>query len=140
MKKINLFLDDIRFPCDVSHYVSNPDLKKFYCETEFDIVRSYNEFRDYIIDNGVPDLISFDHDLADEHYHPSMYSGPEVYNKNYDSFREKTGYDCAKFLIEYCMDHGVDLPHYLVHSMNPSGKLNIESILDNFSKFQNKVR
>jgi hypothetical protein len=132
MKKINLFLDDIRVPCDVSHYVQNPAIKRFYCEEEFEIVRSYKEFRDYIIDNGVPDLISFDHDLADEHYHPSMYSGPEVYNKNYETFQEKTGYDCAKFLVEYCMDYEVDLPTCLVHSMNPTGKVNIESLLNNF--------
>jgi hypothetical protein len=135
MKKINLFLDDIRIPSDVSLYVSNPNLKKFYSESEFDIVRSYKEFVDYIIDNGVPDLISFDHDLADEHYDPSMYLGPEVYNKNYDSFKEKTGLDCAKFLIEYCMDNEVELPEYLVHSMNPTGARNILSILDNYSKF-----
>lgn len=134
MKKINLFLDDIRVPSDVSHYVINPNLKKFYSESEFDIVRSYNEFVEYIVDNGVPDLISFDHDLADEHYHPSMYSGSDQYNKNYDQFKEKTGFDCAKFLIEYCMDNEVELPEYLVHSMNPVGSQNIRSLLDNYSK------
>lgn len=134
MKKINLFLDDIRIPCDVSHYIGNPTLKRFYCEAEFDIVRSYDEFCTYIIENGVPDLISFDHDLANEHYDPSMYSGSEVYNKNYETFQEKTGYDCAKFLVNYCIDYGVDLPEYIVHSMNPAGRENIKSLLDNFSK------
>jgi hypothetical protein len=138
MKMVNLFLDDIRMPCDVAGYISNVLLKGFYCNTEFVIVRNYDEFVEFILKSGVPDFISFDHDLADEHYSPEMYSGPEVYNKNYEIFKEKTGFDCAKFLVEYCMDNDTTLPRFLVHSMNPTGKVNIESYLSNYVKFQNK--
>jgi hypothetical protein len=138
MKMVNLFLDDIRMPCDVSGYITNVFLKGFYCYTDFIIVRNYDEFKEHIEKNGVPDFISFDHDLADEHYSPDMYRGPEIYNKNYDVFKERTGLDCAKFLVEYCMDNKITLPRFLVHSMNPTGKLNIESYLSNFEKFQNK--
>jgi hypothetical protein len=40
---------------------------------------------------------------------------------------EKTGYDCAKWLVEYCVEHGLKFPEYVVHSMNPVGKENILS-------------
>ena len=60
-------------------------------------------------------MISFDHDLADEHY----------LKQNSQEFVEKIGYDCAKWLVEYCMDHYLDLPKFYCHSMNPVGKENI---------------
>lgn len=69
-------------------------------------------------------MISFDHDLADEHY----------WKQNTGEFVEKTGYDCVKWLIEYCMDNDVDLPKFYCHSMNPVGKENIERLLKNFKK------
>jgi hypothetical protein len=49
-------------------------------------------------------------------------------------FEEKTGYDCAKWLVDYCIDNQANLPDYLVHSANPIGKKNIESYLENFKK------
>ena len=66
-------------------------------------------------------MISFDHDLADL----QQYSQESV---------EKTGYDCAKWLIEYCLDHSLNIPKFYCHSMNPVGKENIESLLKNFKK------
>ena len=44
---VKLFLDDIRKPPDVDWF----------------IVRNYNQFIDWIDKNGLPDIISFDHDL-----------------------------------------------------------------------------
>ena len=82
-----------------------------------------------------PAKISFDHDLADEHYHPTM-TDPAKYEEIAADFKEKTGMDCAKWLIDFCMDNGLKLPEYVVHSMNPSGARNIHSILYNFTKFQ----
>jgi|SRR5690606_1584635 hypothetical protein len=77
-------------------------------------VRSYSEFVTFIEQNGLPDFISFDHDLGEE----------------------KTGYDCAKMLVEYCLDRQITLPDFAVHSQNPVGKQNIESLLGNFRKQQ----
>lgn len=48
---------------------------------------------------------------------------------------EKTGLDCAKWLVNYCMDKDLNLPAYEVHSMNPAGGKNILSLLQNFEKF-----
>jgi len=65
MKK--LFLDDIRIPKDAIGLVPS-NLNQFYFENDWVIVRSFLEFCNYIQKFGLPDFISFDHDLADEHY------------------------------------------------------------------------
>lgn len=93
----NLYLDDLR---------PIPD--------GFVGVRSYVEFVNYISQNGLPDFISFDHDLG----------------------LEESGFDCAKWLVNYCLDTDYRLPQFDVHSQNPVGKENILSLLNNFN---NKV-
>lgn len=133
MKTYKLFLDDFRFPVDCGKYMPNP---AFYYKNEWEIVRNYDEFVKHITENGLPEVISFDHDLAESHYNSDMYEGQEAYNKHYEEFEEKTGYHCAKWLVDYCMDKDVDLPDYVVHSMNPAGGKNIQSYLDNYKKFR----
>ena len=137
MKNNKLFLDDIRIPKDAINLVPTK-FNKFYWENDWDIVRNYDEFIQYIEVNGVPGFVSFDHDLADFHYDFK----PEDYeNMPKDEMimkfgsMEKTGLDCAKFLVEYCADENVPLPDYLVHSANPAGKENIEK----FHEVSNKV-
>lgn len=114
-----LFLDDIRTPESTYSYIKNPIYKEKWI-----IVRSYNEFVSYITENGIPSLISFDHDLAD------MITD--------DVMTEKTGYHCAKWLIEYCIDNKINPPDYLVHSMNTAGASNIKYLIENYKKFLNK--
>lgn len=93
--RVYLYLDDLRLtPAD------------------FQRVYDYNEFCNFIVKNGVPDLISFDHDLGEG----------------------KTGYDCAKFLVEYCLDHRIEKINFRVHSQNPVGKENIEHLLNNYNR------
>ena len=124
----NLFLDDVRNPSDCVNYMYTP----IYTSVDWIIVRTYDEFVKTIIENGLPEIISFDHDLADEHYSPEMYTEAH-YNDLYDEFKEKTGYDCAKWLVNYCMDNNVKLPEtILVHSMNPVGRNNIKSYFKSY--------
>lgn len=118
-----LFLDDIRYPIEVYHYTK----RDIFLRSDWHIVRNYKQFINRILENGLPDMISFDHDLADEHY----------LQQDSQQFVEKTGYDCAKWLVEYCMDNGTDLPQFYSHSTNPVGKENIESLLRNFKKIVN---
>jgi hypothetical protein len=127
---MNLFLDDIRVPLDAWNYTK----QTMFLKEEWEIVRNYLDFTECIEKHGLPTLISFDHDLADNHYDISI-----DYTKYYDSerdFEEYTGYDCAKWLINYCMDNNKPLPKFYVHSMNPVGKENIEQLLNNFIKWQ----
>ncbi len=92
-----LYLDDIRSPKSDG----------------WTIVRDYDEFVKFIEKNGLPDEISFDHDLGEN---------------------TKTGYDCAKWLCEYCWMNGIPIPPYNVHSANPVGRDNIIGILQSFEK------
>lgn len=120
MIKRLLFLDDIRYPIEAYQYTK----QDVFLRNDWHIVRKYEQFVNWILEKGLPEMISFDHDLADEYY---LKLDPQ-------KCVEKTGYDCAKWLIEYCMDNNIDLPKFYCHSMNPVGKENIESLLKNFKK------
>lgn len=126
----NLFLDDYRMPKDAFAYTHIP----IYLNVEWIVVRNYNAFISLIEGKGIPEIISFDHDLANEHYDPELH-GSETYNQLYDLFDEKTGYHCAQWLINYCIDNQKDIPaEVMIHSMNPAGSMNIKSLFDTYHK------
>jgi hypothetical protein len=102
-----LYLDDMRVPTIVG----------------ITLVRNYDEFIRYINHNGIPDLISFDHDLAAEHY-PTGENGPED-NIDYSSYKERTGLDCTRYIVQ----NELPLNYWAVHSFNVRGKMNIEAEL-----------
>ena len=130
MKKKALFLDDFRMPLDVLHYTKDESLHVLYIEENWDIVRNYEEFKNHIKNKGIPDLISFDHDLAHEHYSPLMYANARAYNALYKTFNEKTGYHAAKWLKSYLKRKGLEMPEIYCHSQNPIGKKNILKIFN----------
>jgi len=123
---MNLFLDDIRVPHDVSYYLKNhKDLK-------WVIVKSYDEFVKYITDNGMPRLISFDHDLSFEHY--------TVYDDDVKvEFKEKTGYDALKWVCNYTLENGLKLPKMKFHTANYVGLKNMITYLENFIKHNPEI-
>ena len=124
----NLFLDDVRNP--------NSFLKDI---RTWVVVKDYVQFVNTIKEKGLPKFISFDHDLSFEHY--PLSEGREALSMPteipYDKYKYKTGYDCARWIIEYCENNKVSLPDYQVHSMNPIGKQNIIATLENFKKHKN---
>jgi len=131
---MNLFLDDIRNPLDCG-YTMNP----IYKDLEWSIVRSYEEFVAFIEENGLPELISFDHYLADSHYIPKKYWYDYDASNAYQeciTHKEKNGNECAKWLVDYCLNNGLPLPSYLCHSMNPVGKYNILNTLEKYYKYK----
>lgn len=118
-----LFLDDIREPDEVFGYTNI----QLYL-TGWKIVRNYDQFIKCILENGIPSAISFDHDLGHEHYKIQS-------NIEYNQFKEKTGFHCAKWVIEYCIDRKLELPEtILIHSWNKSGAANIKSLFDTYNK------
>lgn len=122
--KYNLFLDDQRLPHDVT-WVNIPK------DQHYTVVRSYKEFVDLITLRGVPQFVCLDHDLADCHY------GHGLNNDDipYDMYgKEKTGYHCAMWLVNYCIERNIKHPPYIVHSLNPVGKKNIESYIESYNK------
>lgn len=119
----NLYLDDVRVPSD--SYIGK------HAEG-WTIVRSYEQFVDAITKNGLPYIVSFDHDLADEHVADFILNVRHEGKIDYDKYREKTGLSCAKWLVEYCMDKKLPLPGFAVHSANPIGAENIRSYLESY--------
>lgn len=122
MKKYYLFLDDIRMPEDVT-WVRLP-------EVEWTIIRNYSEFRNIILNLGIPEFVAYDHDLADTHYGDGLH-GDKI---DYTKYKEKTGYDCCQFLLNQCNNKGIKHPPYVVHSMNPVGAANIRIIIERYNR------
>lgn len=121
----NLFLDDFRRPEDAFNHMHLP----IYNLEDWVTVRNYYAFILVIEGKGIPDVVSFDHDLNDFDYENPNNFDYEIEN------REKTGYHCAKWLIDYCLDNEKELPkRIIVHSMNPYGSLNIKSLFESFYK------
>lgn len=107
-----IFLDDIRVPTDIYSDTNND---------EWLIIRNLTDFKNKVESDGVPDYISFDHDLSDI---------------NSETNEENTGLTCAKFLVDFCMNNNIKLLDFYVHSANPCGKDNINGLLNNFKKYQ----
>lgn len=124
-----LLLDDVRSSTVIWGMIPVVFHEEFKNKYDFILVRNYDEFVRCISKLGIPTFISFDHDLAIEHY-PTR-DNNEV---NYNKYTEKTGYDCAKYVIAYCRKYNLKFPPYYVHSMNPVGKDNIEQIIKKYNK------
>jgi hypothetical protein len=136
-RTVFLFLDDIRMPVDAFSYTN----KKMFIQEDWVIVRDYNQFVQHIELNGLPKMIAFDHDLADSHYTPEElwtdYEKSKAWQEQ-QVHKEKTGLECAKWLVEYCIDNDEELPDFFCHSQNPVGKDNIYWLLNNFKGHQKK--
>ena len=121
MKKLYIYLDDVRTP-----------IEKIWI-----VVRNYEEFVKIITDEGLDSIsvISLDHDLGESAMN-EFFSNVYINGKlDYNNITEKTGLDCAKFLIELSMDSGIKLPQIYVHSANPVGSANIIELVNNFLHF-----
>lgn len=95
-----MYVDDIRNP-----------------KGKFDvIVRSSEEAIEYIVRNGCPSFISFDHDLGGD----------------------DTSMNVVRFIVDLDLDSDDGfIPYnfnYFVHSANPVGKANIEGYLNSYLK------
>ena len=100
----SLFLDDERFP-------KTP--------RKWNIVRSVEEAKEYVLKNGCPSYISFDNDLQ----------------------QKLEGIDFAHWLVEHDMDHeGCFIPkdfEFNVHSANVPASARIQSLLSPASNLKN---
>lgn len=123
-----LFLDDVRQPDNVTWAQFPRDEMTF-------IVRNYKSFVKTVMLNRVPMFVCFDHDLAEEHYAVQAIENDMVKTDQVPDYgSEKTGYDCAKWLVDYCAENKVKFPKYVVHSLNPAGKDRIIGYIENAKK------
>ena len=125
LKKL-IWLDDIRSPFTNPEWLIFSPIDRPY---EVIWVKNYNEFVNWITDNGLPDGICFDHDL-------SLVQIECGIALNILPEDEKTGYDCANWLVNYCIDHDhLPIPKFSCQSANPPGKERILALLNNYSVF-----
>jgi hypothetical protein len=123
MSKLKLYLDDVRVPKDNSWI----------------LVKDYGEFVSTILKHGLEsfDTISLDHDLGETamaEYFNNVYPNYEL---NYDNIKEKTGLDCAKWLVNHYLEkpkENFTFPLVYTHSANPIGSANIMGYINNFLK------
>lgn len=115
MKKI--YLDDVRTPVD----------------KDWTIVRNFDEFVSTVMYIGLDniELISLDHDLGDTamaEWHRNVYHN---YTLDYNNITEKTGMDCAKWLVDQWLE-GAPVVDVVVHSANAIGSANIMGYINNY--------
>lgn len=116
--KIWLYLDDVRIPT----------------EGDWEVVRNYDEFIAHIKKNGLDsyEVISLDHDLGEGAMQEYYTNVKPNYELNYDRIPEKTGMDCARYLVAEAMNTKIPLPTIYVHSANPIGSANIIGYVNNY--------
>jgi hypothetical protein len=117
-KKIWLYLDDVRIPT----------------EGEWEVVRNYDEFIAHIKMNGLEkyEVISLDHDLGEGAMVEYYTNVKPNYELDYTRIPEKTGMDCARYLVAEAMDKKIPLPTIYVHSANPIGAANMIGYVNNY--------
>jgi hypothetical protein len=114
--KNKIYLDDIRTPID----------------NDWIVVRSYDEFVDKVSEIGLEniEIISLDHDLGDTAM-AEWYRNAPNHILDYSNISEKTGMDCAKWLVNQWMD-GKPVVEVVVHSANAIGSGNIMGLINNY--------
>lgn len=125
MDKKRIYLDDVRTPLGPTH--------ELMLDVEWTVVRSYDEFVSTVMYIGLDniELISLDHDLGDsamKEWHTNVANN---YILNYDNITEKTGYDCAKWLVQQWMA-GESVVKVYTHSANAIGSANIMGYINNY--------
>jgi hypothetical protein len=131
---MNIYLDDVRTPTNTE---------------DWNVVRNYDEFVALIKLNGIDSLgiVSLDHDLGDTAMQEYFNNVSPHYVLDYGNIKEKTGLDCAKWLVDEYYDKNPErlrIPHddkkglpfkfpvVYVHSANPIGSANIMGYVNNF--------
>jgi hypothetical protein len=78
------------------------------------------------------EVISLDHDLGDTAMQEYYNNVRDNYTIDYKNITEKTGMDCAKWLVAESMTKKIPLPQIYVHSANPIGSANMMGYINNY--------
>jgi len=121
---MNIYLDDVRTPSP------NPTTHDI---VDWVVVRNYDDFVSTITRVGLKNIgiISLDHDLGDSAMHEWHTNVYNKYTLDYNNITEKTGMDCAKWLVEQWMS-GEPVVRVMVHSANAIGASNIMGYINNY--------
>jgi hypothetical protein len=118
--KMWLYLDDVRIPKD----------------NQWEVVTNYDEFVAHINLHGLEnyECISLDHDLGEEamqEYYRNVATNGYL---EYNNITEKTGLDCARYIVNLSMSKKITLPKVYCHSANPIGAQNIMHHINSYLK------
>jgi hypothetical protein len=111
MKTKVIWIDDFREPYNFLY-------DEGYKAKEIKVCKNYSQFVEAIEKEGLPELICYDHDLGEE----------------------KTGYDCAKYIVNYCLERKEQLPDWYIQSSNIVGALNIDDLFKAFKRSQGEKK
>lgn len=118
MGKVNIYLDDVRTPIAIQDWI---------------VVRNYEQFVDKVQEIGLKNIeqISLDHDLDKSAMVEWLFGAVRNYTINYSKIKEKTGLECAKWLVEQ-WKNGEPVCQVYTHSANAIGSANIMGYINNY--------
>lgn len=122
--KYNLFLDDFRLPKDVT-WIKLP-------EVEWHIAHDFRYFVNFLRRYGCPAIVSLDHDLHPSHNEEA--ANKQLRGFDYDNVNEKTGLECAIFLVRFCKENKFRPNQIYIHTLNPVGGINIQKVVSELYK------
>jgi hypothetical protein len=136
-----LFIDDQRMPkdayiyprrCELGIIIKSQNLKNFsgIDDDDWVIVRNYKDFVSIIENEGLPDVVSFDHDLSEEYIKHYYAVTKQIGIIEYGNLKPDSGYHCAKYLVQEWKKK--NKPKYIktfIHSANQYGQANIKEVL-----------
>lgn len=114
--KTYLYLDDFR---------DKPELPGF----DVTKVASFGQFVEYLEQQGMPDVVSFDYDLGLPVAIAAQKEGMSKRKAKLLKRHVPTGADCAQYMVEFIADKKIKYPFILVHSQNKDGREKIKAII-----------
>ncbi len=137
----NLFLDDMRKPEHAyihpkrdgnSIVITSHSLENMsgVPNNDWVVVRTYEDFVQTIEEKGIPNAVSFDHDLDEEHIRHYYKVTESTGVIKYDNLKVKTGKHCAEYFVQkYKELQPPHIPHVYIHSANQWGVQEIKRAL-----------
>jgi len=125
--KIGVFLDDVRVIDQLPTRIDEWITVKNYDGFVYTIGSYYEAF------NCLPEIISFDHSLStiDEDNEILRPVGAPLFYANY---KEKTGKDCAEWLVQFAKEEDLDIGRVAIHSTYLLGAKRIEDIINDYKR------
>jgi hypothetical protein len=94
------------------------------------VVRTYEDFVQTIEEKGIPNAVSFDHDLDEEHIRHYYKVTESTGVIEYSNLKVKTGKHCAEYFVQkYKELQPPHIPHVYIHSANQWGVQEIKRAL-----------
>ncbi len=137
----NLFLDDMRKPEHAyihpkrdgnSIVITSHSLENMsgVSNDNWVVVRTYEDFVQTIEEKGIPNAVSFDHDLDEEHIRHYYKVTESTGVIEYSNLKVKTGKHCAEYFVQkYKELQPPHIPHVYIHSANQWGVQEIKRAL-----------